>query len=148
MKDFLQELFDYNNEVNRKMIEHINSSPSASENEKIVHLFSHVFNAHHIWNARIQHRPPEYGVFEHHAPAQWASLNHKNHLESNTILEQYEMSTLLSYTNSKGDQFESKVSDILYHILNHSNYHRAQLNSTLVELGNKAVVTDYIFFKL
>jgi uncharacterized damage-inducible protein DinB len=41
----------------------------------------------------------------------------------------------ISYTNTKGLTFTNGVEDILFHVVNHSTFHRGQLVTMLRELG-------------
>ncbi len=41
----------------------------------------------------------------------------------------------ISYTNTKGLSFSNNIEDILYHVVNHSSFHRGQLITMLSELG-------------
>ena len=50
-------------------------------------------------------------------------------------------------TNSKGETFSNKIKDILFHIINHSTYHRAQIATDLKQNGIEPINTDYIFYK-
>ena len=62
--EFFKQLFDYNHHSNQHLIDVFdkhNFSP-----EKLIQLFSHVLNAHHIWNTRILLQPAEYTVWQLH----------------------------------------------------------------------------------
>ena len=64
MKAFLNEIFDYNYYCNKKLIDEclvLKEVPDTTTK-----LFSHILNAHHIWNARIVGKSMEYDV--------WASI--------------------------------------------------------------------------
>lgn len=53
----------------------------------------------------------------------------------------------LKYSNLKGIQFESKASDVVQHVMNHSTYHRGQSITMLRQLGfSDLFSTDYISF--
>ena len=51
MEEFFNELFDYNFYCNKQLIEACNKLTKVPE--RSIKLFSHLLNAHHIWNARI-----------------------------------------------------------------------------------------------
>jgi uncharacterized damage-inducible protein DinB len=46
-----------------------------------------------------------------------------------------------------GDTYTNSVQEILFHIINHSTYHRGQIMAQLRESGLEAISTDYIFYK-
>lgn len=144
----LQDLFQYNHDINIKMIEKcIEHRPEL--NKKIYHLFSHIINAHQIWNTRIINEIENtFEVFQIHQIENWSTLNKINFEYSERILaDENVMNSNVSYTNSKGENHQNQVRDILFHVINHSNYHRAQINTELVKLQIKPVLTDYIFYK-
>ena len=47
----------------------------------------------------------------------------------------------------KGNLFENKIDDILFHIINHSTYHRGQIMMLFRESGLEPIFSDYIFHK-
>lgn len=50
----------------------------------------------------------------------------------------------VSYVNSKGEAWASRVEDILLHVTQHSTYHRGQIASALREAGATPAYTDFI----
>jgi uncharacterized damage-inducible protein DinB len=50
----------------------------------------------------------------------------------------------VSYVNSKGEAWASRVEDILLHVTQHSTYHRGQIASALREAGATPPYTDFI----
>jgi uncharacterized damage-inducible protein DinB len=53
----------------------------------------------------------------------------------------------ISYKNMKGDKFNDKVEGLLYHVVNHSTYHRGQVITMLHESGVTTVHnTDIIYY--
>lgn len=53
----------------------------------------------------------------------------------------------ISYKNSRGERFENSVRDILFHVINHSTYHRGQIATDCKLHGMTPLATDYIFYK-
>lgn len=74
-------------------------------------------------------------------------INEENFTESLSIISAYDFNKVISYKNSKGLSFENSVQDILFHIINHSTYHRGQITSDCKLNGMIPLVTDYIFYK-
>ena len=143
MKEFFSELFEYNFNVNEKFIHKLQGSSSS----KAFTLFSHVLSAHHIWNSRIAETPPSLKVWGEINEAKYPELNLGNYKESIEILNTRDFSDTMEYTNSKGEKFNNTIRDILFHVINHSNYHRAQISSLLKAEGIDPVISDYIFYK-
>lgn len=57
------------------------------------------------------------------------------------------LTAVYAYKNLKGDPFEDSVEDTLFHVVNHSTYHRGQVITMLREAGvTKVVSTDLIHY--
>ncbi|MBW8361366.1 MAG: damage-inducible protein DinB [Kaistella sp.] len=145
MKDYFKELFEYNHHANRQLIElilqHFHEIPKRSQQ-----LISHLVNAHQIWNSRILNTP----AFEVWQVNDWkilSDLNTQNYENTLTIIEEFPLDENREYSNSKGDRFSNKIREVLFHVVNHSTYHRAQIASDLRQTGIEPINTDYIFYK-
>ncbi|WP_159799021.1 DinB family protein [Flavobacterium sp. MK4S-17] len=146
MKTFFKELFGYTFNFNDKVINSLKNSNAAMP-EKAVKLLNHTINAHEVWNARILGETCTTGIWEVHPYESLADINKANYNKSLTILDNYGLDTVINYTNSKGDSFQNTLQDILFHIVNHSTYHRGQIATDSKENGITPLVTDYIFYK-
>ncbi len=145
MKEKFPELFDYTNHFNQKLIEIFDLNKSILP-ERAFQLINHTLNSHQIWNARILNEPT-FGVWEMHPFEELWEINESNYQKTKYILENIDLSQSLSYKNSKGDLFENKTEDILFHIINHSTYHRGQIMMLFRESGIEPILSDYIFYK-
>jgi uncharacterized damage-inducible protein DinB len=143
---FLQELLDYNLNVNDNVIS-ILVDNEKKLNERSVKLINHIINAHHIWNNRIEQTELPYQVWEIHKFTDLSRLNKSNHEKSAELMKDYLLDNLIAYQNTKGELFNSSVRDIIFHVIHHSNYHRAQIASDLKINGIQPPVSDYIFYK-
>lgn len=146
MQAFFLELFDYNHAMNRQMIAEFTRIQTGIP-EKAISLMSHILNAHQIWNARIMQEPTLYKVWELQAIDQFGYISEDNHLNSEGIIRNHPFEKAIAYNTSQGEPFTNTVRDILFHVINHSNYHRAQINLLFRESGLTPVTTDYIFYK-
>ena len=146
MKDFFQELFAYNQHCNSQFLEVFERNP-ATLSERAEKLMSHVLNAHHIWNHRILSKPSSFGVWEVHPVKNLRSLSELNQQMSLELLEQVDLNACIHYSNTHGKQFQNQVRDILFHLINHSNYHRGQIARELKQHGLEAPVSDFIIYQ-
>ncbi|WP_432410775.1 DinB family protein [Rasiella sp. SM2506] len=146
MKSFFKNLFEYNHHSNAEVIKRIVSN-EALYSEKAQILVSHTLNAHHIWNARIEEVETKFSVWQLHSLKEALAIDLYNFKTANVILEVKNLQKVIDYTNSKGIHFQNKIQDILFHIINHSTYHRGQLMSELKLQGFTPITTDYIFYK-
>jgi uncharacterized damage-inducible protein DinB len=146
MIDLFKDIFDYNRVRNREMIV-LCMNNEADVPEKTIQLFCHNLNAHHIWNQRILGKESRFGVWDFHIINSWNSLDKKNYEDSMEIIASGDLERIITFKDSKGDAYENKLRDILFHVANHHNYHRAQIVSNLKEAGIQPEKTDYIFYK-
>lgn len=146
MKGFLQQLFDYNFYCNKKIIEQCSGLDTVPDN--CIRLFSHILNAHHIWNQRILGLPTELGVWDLHDINRWEEVHYENQRTSFEIMSNADsFEKRVEHTNSKGTRYSNQLKDILFHIINHSTNHRGQI---MVELRNSGTVPeplDFVHYK-
>ena len=146
MKPFFRELFEYNYCFNQKLIEIFEDSPNKTS-EKSVKLINHILNAHQIWSNRIDSKQTPFEVFELHNIQDLKNIDKTNYELTLKILDKFDLNATVNYSNSKGQEFSNSIRDILFHIINHSTYHRGQIATEFKNHGLEPLVTDYIFFK-
>ncbi len=146
MKSFFLDKFEYNYAANQKIIALIEANPNAYS-EKVSILIGHTINAHSIWNHRIQGALSPLGVWDVFKISELAELDTRNHFHSQSNIDMYNLDNEVNYSNSEGKVFSSEIATILFHIINHSTYHRGQLISELKLQGVPPISLDYIFFK-
>lgn len=123
------------------------SEQEAKAGEKALRLFSHILNAQHIWNCRIAGTTPLVGVWDLNPAAGLADKDRENYRHTNDLLDYTDLETPVDYKTSGGASFTNNTKDILFHIINHSTYHRGQVASLLRTAGIDPPATDYIFYK-
>lgn len=115
--------------------------------ERALRILAHVVGADRLWLERI--RPG--GA----RPVVWPDLTleqcRDGLLELGRDWEHYlgslvpeELRHPVPYLNSKGEEWNSTVKDILLHVISHSAYHRGQVASELRNAGFEPAYTDYI----
>ena len=146
MKPFFNQLFDYNFFCNKKIIDQgVTLGNISDENIK---LFSHMLNAHHMWNARILGVPSKYEVWQIHEVAEWENLHYENQRSSFEIVSNTDdFEIRIDYENSKGRLFTNTLQDMLFHIINHSTQHRGQIAANFRNEGLEPLILDYVFYK-
>jgi uncharacterized damage-inducible protein DinB len=146
MNDFFKDLFQYNQDCNQRLAALI-VLHADKVSDKSLHLFSHILNAHHIWNSRIRKQPNVYDRLQAHSPQDFKQIDLDNHMRTLAIIDSGLLTEDLNYVNTKGEHAFNKVQDILFHVVNHSTYHRGQIASDLKQSGIEPLVTDFIFYK-
>jgi uncharacterized damage-inducible protein DinB len=146
MKEFFTEIYPYNALVNAKILDVISQHPS-KVTSRIREVVSHVLLVHQSWNNRMRGESAAMDLWKPLPPEQWSSLNEANTMMSLTIIGQNRLQDLFTYHNTKGVAFSNKFQDVLFHVINHSSYHRGQINAELRRAGVEPVITEYIFYK-
>lgn len=146
MKGFLHQHFDYNFYCNKKLIEQCASMDEVPE--KCIKLFSHILNAHHIWNHRIVGKPIEFDVWQKHKVENWQDIHYENQRTSFEIITNADdFAKRIDYENSEGRTFGNELKDVLFHIVNHSTHHRGQILMDFRLAGIEPESLDYILYK-
>ena len=145
MKSFFIELFEYGHNVNQQLAD-IFILNRERTSEKSVKLFNHILNAHQIWNNRIEPKQPPFEVWGAHPAEEWILIDKSNYENTLLILENYDLGSQANYVR-KGQAVSSSIRDILFHIINHSTYHRGQIAIEFRLVGIEPLMSDYIHFK-
>ncbi|HQT22504.1 MAG: damage-inducible protein DinB [Sphingobacteriales bacterium 17-39-43] len=146
MKQFFEELTEYSHHFNQKLIDVFIDNPDKIS-EKAEKFYNHILNAHQIWNNRIDPKQSVFGVWELHPVQDLKGIENANYEHTLQILNKYNLKLIINYSNSKGQLFSNSIQDMLFHIINHSTYHRGQVATEFKRQGLEPLVTDYIFFK-
>ncbi len=145
MKDFFQDKFEYDFFASKNWIESIESQEDFMS-EFTISSMSHILNVHHIWNRRLLGKKVESELWDVFPVHFLQKLLEENYRETNEYLEKLERTEKIKYHSSEGVLFEKSTIDILYHILNHSNYHRAQIALDLKQNGLKNPNFNFISY--
>ncbi len=146
MTSFFKELFTYNRHCNQQLADVFIKHPDTTS-EKAISQFSHILNAHHIWNNRIDPQQAAYGVWQLQDAKDFKQIDQANYKHSLHILDTFDLDATINYNNSKGQSFQNSIQDVLFHSINHSTYHRGQIATDFKTTGLQPLVTDFIFYK-
>ena len=141
-------MYEHLNWANQRILETLQDIEE--ENHEIIRLFSHILLAENVWITRLQgldsSRLPIWLEMDMEACTELIRRNEKSFTTFLTNLAAADLDKLITYTNSKGTEFENSVRDILTHIALHGQYHRGQINSRLRLDGIEPVNIDFITF--
>ena len=146
MKAFFRQLYTYNHYCNQNLYDLFNEHQNKTS-EKSVKWFNHILNAQQIWNNRIEGKQTSFGTWDRHPLHDLKAMDESNYHETLHILGNLGLSGMIHYTNTNGQGFDNTVQDILFHVINHSTYHRGQIATECREHGLEPLVTDFIFYK-
>lgn len=113
-------------------------------NPAAIDLFNHVLNAQHIWASRMLGIKPKYTVWEKHGIELFAIISKENFDLLQQVVENVPLESGITYAISSGKQYTNLVKDILFHVVNHSTYHRAQIATLFKANEISPPITDYI----
>lgn len=145
MNAFFKDIFNYHHRVNTKLINLFLDNPDKIS-ERASFLLSHCLNAQHIWNSRIL-KTDSVGVNDLHSIEDCQTMNEKNHKNTLSILENYDLADKFEYSDSKGNPYVNNVQEMLFQIANHFSHHRGQIMSELRQNGVEPFISDYIYYK-
>ncbi|MBL1233239.1 MAG: DinB family protein [Vicingaceae bacterium] len=145
MKAFFKDIFEYHHYFNQKLGQQMIENKNILS-EKVIPLFSHTINAHQIWNARITNTE-KLDVHQVHSLPQCIKIDINNFKDTLEIINEYKLNEIIPYSNSKGNEFNNSIEQILFHIANHFSHHKGQIISDLKHSGITPLITDYIFYK-
>ena len=142
MKDFFTGLFEYNRYMNNLLIVAI-VEKNDLVSDKTLEWMNHILNAQQRWNSRIRPGQQLYGTWDLHALEELSGINEDNFQTSISIIGEFALETLIEYKGPDGNIFKNPVRDMLFHIINHSTYHRGQIASDFRQNGLEPLETDY-----
>lgn len=145
MKEKLIDLFEYTFHFNSEMIRVIGENIEKVD-KKTISLINHILNAQQIWNSRILGEKT-FEVWQINPFEMLEEINQHNFEKSIEIINNFDPDRKINYQNSRGTNFENTVFEMLFQAINHSTYHRGQINSLLKQNGIDPILTDYIFYK-
>ena len=145
MRDLFEDIFEYHHHINQKLADQLLENESRIS-ERSIPLFSHIINAHQVWNARIL-GTKSVGVNDVRSLEENKKLDTANFQDTMKILASFDLNQVIAYRTSRGDEYKNSIRDILYHAANHHTHHRGQIISDLRQSGIAPIVTDYIFYK-
>ena len=114
---------------------------------RVVKFFAHILAAEFLWLDRIQNEKqqlavwPEFSLAECEEHFARLTLKWQSFLRA---LSDARLAQTVRYRNTKGEDWQSTVSDILTHVFMHAAYHRGQIATAMREAGCAPAYTDFI----
>jgi uncharacterized damage-inducible protein DinB len=144
LSDF-RRMFAYDSWANREVLASL--SAAGSPPARAVKLLAHILGAEDVWHSRIHGQSPALAV--------WPEVNERRCRQEEerlrglwskylSTIAPAQLSAAVSYKNSKGELWSSKIEDILLHVVMHSAYHRGQIASDMRAAGFTPAYTDFI----
>ena len=147
MKKYLIDTFQFNDLMNRKLLEKIKLLPDKKES---VRYFSHLINSQKKWMARIVQYPndpkmdwwdPLYSFDELEGEWNQSLQVWIDYLNSKTEEELFDETKFIGYD---GGHWSAPLKDIALQLNYHSIHHRAQMQLFIRQQGLEPDFVDYI----
>jgi uncharacterized damage-inducible protein DinB len=141
----LDRLFAYDHWANQQIL----TSLGAIDNppRRSVAFLAHILSAQRLWWQRIAEQAqtlavwPDLSLRECASQATELSAIWKAYLGT---MDEAGLSNSVTYNNSRGESWTSKIEDILQHVILHSAYHRGQIAIDMRAAGLVPAYTDFI----
>lgn len=140
----LEKFIFYDYWANQKIFLALQSLEKGEIRAQIEALFSHIVAAQVIWMSRMMGKKSKMKIWPELSGSEIQKLISENPGKLKMLI--YRKDETISYKNSKGVSHQTKVEDILMHLVIHGQHHRAQIATLLRQAGEIPPATDFIFF--
>lgn len=147
MYEAIHRLFSHLQWADGLVLESLREGGQASP--RALKLYAHVLGAEAVWLSRLRGMATEVPVWP---PADFetcAKLMAETHAELARFIDSLDDAAVertVHYRNSAGVELDSRIGDILLHVMLHGAYHRGQVALLLRDAGATPAPTDYIAF--
>lgn len=146
MNAYFTRLYEYNAWANDLFSQVLLANKLSSH--KALDLFSHIGNAQIIWFHRVTQLegkvPKVFETFELIEAIELVRISSQLWLD--LVQSKADFDERIEYQNSKGESFQSNISDIIIHVANHGTHHRGQIATLLRQENIAPPASDFIFF--
>lgn len=147
--DRLRRLFDYDAWANQKMLDVIIEHEGFAHYDKALSFFCHILAAEELWYRRVTGADVSgFEVWPDYTLSEVKQMNADFPPRWQTFLSENEdtLDRSISYKNTSGTAYDTRLSDILHHLVIHGQHHRAQIVSLLRDADIDPPATDFIFY--
>jgi len=156
MKKVIQKYARYNQWANRKLVDLVKTlGPELLEKEigssfnSIKKTILHMADAEYIWHCRLTHGTPDEIPGKSGAGIEALDATDQKLIDLISAEDDAFFGRSTDYKNLKGDPFSNNNFAILWHVFNHSTFHRGQVVTMLRNGGYTGPIeqTDLIAFE-
>lgn len=143
---YFKKLFDYDYWATEKLLTALEAT--AAPSEEAIRKMNHVISAKEVWLGRLLGTAAA-DLSMSLSAGERRKLNEDQRDRMDVYfskLDEGQLSRKVAYQNLKGVPYETLLSDILAHMVNHGSYHRGQIASLIKKSGGDPAGTDYIGF--
>jgi uncharacterized damage-inducible protein DinB len=148
MLDYFKRLFQYNAWAQEKILAALGKIDPAALDEKTLEIAGHILLASRMWLNRLTGKPnidlsQSLSLPQSRALFEELKVGWKAYLGG---LPESKLAEKVAYQTTQGKGYETVISDVLAHLVNHSTYHRGQLATLIKKSGGEVPFTDFIAF--
>ena len=143
----LDRLFDHFEWADRRALQALRTVDPPPEDA--VRIFAHILGSEETWLSRLEGRAPTLAVW----PEMDLAECERRASEVSGHLHRWvrdvsgpRLNDVIRYRTSTGNEFETRVVDILSHVCLHGAYHRGQIALLVRRAGGEPVATDLVVF--
>ena len=107
-------------------------------------LIAHIAATQRVWLERALSVPQSVAVWPHWSLPETAKELSAVLGEWMHLIATDDLSRDFAYTNTKGQQFWNRLSDVALHVAFHGVYHRGQIATLVRQHGGEPAYTDFI----
>ena len=147
MSSYLRKLVAHLEWADAAVLDALRRSPDTDA--RALTLYAHTLGAESVWLARIAGRVPDVAIWPTLTLEDAAALGRRNAEEIAALVASVtddDLAREIEYRNSAGQQFRTRLEDILLHVALHGSYHRGQVSLVIRGSGGEPAPTDYIAF--
>lgn len=148
MKKYFLDLFEFNNWANEKIILRLHNVSKNFKDTNPLAIMGHIISAQETWLERVK-GTKSYNIFlwDDYSIQEIDVLSLNSYNEWKKFInkmneKKFEQECI--YKNSRGKRNSRTYQDILQHVINHSTYHRGQINLVLSQNDIKPENIDFI----
>jgi uncharacterized damage-inducible protein DinB len=145
LRSYLKTLFAYDDWANQEALRSLQVLPGPPPRASKV--MAHIINAEWLWMSRLKqdgHKVvvwPDYGLDEVERQLPILRTAWDKYLDTRTSGD---LERTVDYFNTKGERYQSRVQDVLMHVVMHGAYHRGQIAAQVRAAGGEPAYTDFI----
>lgn len=151
-------LNDYNRWANHRILDTASKLPPEqftkdlqSSHGSVRDTLAHILAAEWIWLERWKGtspgsllKPGDFGTIEP-LESRWAEVE-RDYREFVSGVNDELLSKVISYRNTRGEDWSYPLGQMFQHVMNHSTYHRGQVTTLLRQLGAEVRPVDLLIF--
>lgn len=145
----LQKLFKYDLWANNKVLHSLETHSGFENRGRATDFLNHIIGTQHHWYHRVTGTElPNTEIWPDFLLADCQALIQANYHRWTDLVEERSdnLDSAIIYRNSKNEQHESLLSDILHHLIIHGQHHRSQIALLFRASEIDPPATDFIFY--